>query len=272
MMDNEARTQLRQVQIQILDEIVRICSENGLRYCLTGGTCLGAARHKGFIPWDDDVDIIMPRADYNRFIEITSKDSSPDFFLDYYMTNPTYGRCFAKYCKKYTLFVEPNGLRQSIFVDIFVQDKVPGPEFTAKSIIPAFIHKLDAITTVRREGLGGRDLKTRIIYWLTRWVPVKWVYRWETRLMTRFEGTDAQYYLNYGSPYNLVKETILISDFEPYSQLEFEGKMYNAPRNWDLYLSRIYGDYMTLPPENKRVTHYPQFISFDTSKDDIINK
>ena len=89
--------------------------------------------------------------------------------------------------------------------------------------------------------------------------------------MTRFENTDAKYYLNYGSPYNLVNETIPISEFEPYTQLEFEGKMYNAPRNWDLYLSRIYGDYMTLPPLEKRMTHYPQHISFEANTEDIIN-
>lgn len=269
-MDSSTILKLREVQISILDEIVRICTSNSLRYCLTGGTCLGAVRHKGFIPWDDDVDIVMPRADYNRFIEITSKDNDSEFFLDYYMTNPAYGRCFAKYCKKKTLFIEPNGLRQSIYVDIFVQDKVPSPEYTAISKRPILIHKLDAITTVRREGLKGRDLKTRIVYCLTRWIPVRWFFRWETKLMTRFENTDAKYYLNYGSRYSLVNETIPISEFEPYAQMEFEGKMYNVPRNWALYLSRIYGDFMTLPPEDKRVTHYPQYISFDTSKDDFI--
>ena len=63
-MDDTVRNKLREVQISILDEIVRICEENGLRYCLTGGTCLGAVRHKGFIPWDDDIDIKMPRADF----------------------------------------------------------------------------------------------------------------------------------------------------------------------------------------------------------------
>ncbi len=155
-MDESERNKLRQVQLQILDEIVRICNENGLRYCLTGGTCLGAVRHKGFIPWDDDVDVKMPRADYKRFLDITSRgDDNSEFFLDYYMTNPAYGRCFAKYCKKNTLFIEPNGMKQAIYVDIFVQDKVPGPEWTAKSKIPILIHKLDALTTVRWEGLDG---------------------------------------------------------------------------------------------------------------------
>lgn len=268
-MDDLTRKSLRSTQLQILDEIVRICQENGLRYCLTGGTCLGAVRHKGFIPWDDDVDIIMPRRDFQQFIDLTKDDHVGDFFLDYYMTNPSYGRCFAKYCKRNTLFVEPNGLRQAIYVDIFVQDKVPGPEFTAKSKLPIFIHKLDAITTIRREGLRGRDLKTKIIFYTTRWIPVRWIFIWETHLMTRFENTDSSFYLNYGSPYNLIKETIPISEFEPYTQLEFEGKPYNVPRNWNLYLSNIYGDYMTLPPMEKRVTHYPQFISFDTTKDDF---
>ncbi len=271
-MTDEIKKKLRQTQLQVLDEIVRICNENGLRYCLTGGTCLGAVRHKGFIPWDDDVDIIMPRRDFRRFIDLTKDGHIKDFFLDYYITNPSYGRCFAKYCKHNTLFVEPNGLQQAIYVDIFVQDKVPGPEFTAKSKLPTLIHKLDALTTVRSEGLRGRDFKTKLIYYATRWMPVKWFFKWETRLMSKFENTDAKYYINYGSPYNLFKETIPICEFEPYAQLEFEGKRYNVPRNWNLYLSNIYGDYMTLPPVEKRVTHYPQFISFDTTKDAFDNK
>lgn len=265
-MDDQVRVKLREVQLQILDEIVRICNENNLRYCLTGGTCLGAVRHKGFIPWDDDIDIIMPRADFNRFIEIGNRIKDSDYFLDYYTTNPSYGRCFAKYCKHNTLFIEPNGLQQAIYVDIFIQDKVPGPEFTISSKLPSLIHKLDAITTIRREGLRGRDFKTKIFYYLTRWIPTQWFFKWETRLMMRYEDTNAQFYLNYGSPYSLIKETLPISEFEPYTQLEFEGKMYNVPRNFNLYLSNIYGDYMTLPPLEKRRTHYPQLISFDTSK------
>ena len=258
--------------MQILDDFVRICEENELRYCLCGGTCIGAVRHKGFIPWDDDIDVKMPRKDFEKFVLITSQEEGTDFFLDYHSTNPFYGHNFAKYCKKNTTFIEPNGLQQAIYIDVFAQDKVPGPDFTAKSQIPTIIHKLDALLTVRREGLEGRDLKTRIIYYVTRWIPSKSIFKWEKKLMTHFENTDAKYYLNYGSRYDFVKETIPIIEFEPYTQLEFEGKMYNVPRNWDLYLSRIYGDYMTLPPVEKRVTHYPQYISFDTTKDDIYNK
>ena len=263
-MDEIIKKKLRQVQIQILDSFVDICQSNGLRYCLCAGTCLGAVRHKGFIPWDDDIDVMMPRADFEKFLRISQRIDDA-FFLDYYLTNPKYGRCFAKYCKKNTLFIEPNGLKQSIYIDIFVQDKVPGPEYVAKSKMPTFIHKLDAMTTVRREGLIGRDFKTRLVYYVTRWIPVKWFFIWENNLMKRFENTDSQYYLNYGSPYNLVRETIPIIEFEPYAQLEFEGKKYNVPRNWDLYLRSLYGDYMTLPPEEKRVAHYPQLISFDTT-------
>lgn len=263
-MSDSILPRLHEVQVEILDEIVRICNKYDLRYSLTGGTCLGAVRHQGFIPWDDDVDIIMPRSDFNKFIEVCPAEENESFFLDYFTTNPDYGRAFAKYCKKNTLFIEPNGLKQSIYVDIFVQDKVPGVEYTESSPYLKAIHFCDVMTILRREGLKGRDLKTRVLYWLTRMIPVRCFYRWEIKWMSRFEGTDASYYINYASPYNLIKETIPISEFEPYIQLPFEGKMYNVPRNYDLYLSHIYGDYMTLPPVEKRVTHYPVFISFDT--------
>ena len=268
-MDDTVRNKLREVQISILDEIVRICEENGLRYCLTGGTCLGAIRHEGYIPWDDDIDIVMPRADFQSFIKITTEAGPGDFFLDYYMTNPRYGHCFAKYCRSNTLFIEPNGLKQAIYVDIYVQDKVPSPSYSEHSFIPKLIHKIDALTTVRREGLKGRDTLTKVIYYLTRWVPVKWLFVLENKLMMRFEDTDCKYYLNFGgSPYHMVEMTIPISDFEPYVQKMFEGKMYNVPKNWDLYLTRGYGDYMTLPPENQRVTHYPKYICFDIEADE----
>ena len=259
---------LRDVQLSILDEIVRICSINGLRYCLAYGTCLGAIRHQGYIPWDDDVDITMPRSDFQSFVEITKKENSQEFFLDYYLTNSRYGHCFAKYCKRNTLFIEPNGLEQSIYVDIFIQDKVPGPDYSKKSIIPSLIHKIDALTTVRREGLTGRDINTRVIYYLTWWIPVRWLFVLENKLMARYEKTDCSYYIDYGdSPYHMEERTIQICDFEPYEQALFEGKKYYIPRNWDLYLTKLYGDYMTLPPVEKRVTHYPQYISFDTTKD-----
>lgn len=270
-MDEITKTKLRQVQLQILDRFVQICKENELRYFLCYGTCLGAVRHKGYIPWDDDIDVCMPRKDFMVFVEIVLSQKDTDYFFEYYMTNPTYGHCFAKYCKRNTLFIEPNGLKQAIYIDIFIQDKIPSPEYALKSRVPLLIHKIDALTTVRREGLVGRDFLTRCVYYLTRWVPVKWFFKLETRLMVRFEETDAKYYLDYGdTPFHMDRITIPIDEFEPYTQLEFEGKMYNVPRNWHLYLSRIYGDYMTLPPIEKRVTHYPQLICFNTDTDDII--
>lgn len=267
---NYDRNKLREIQLSILDEIVNICSQFGLRYCLTWGTCLGAVRHKGFIPWDDDLDIAMPRADFQRFIDVSVQNPSSDFFLDYYTTNPRYGHCFAKYCKRNTLFIEPNGIEQAIYVDIYVLDKVPGPDYSKQCKIPYLIHKIDALTTVRREGLKGRDKQTKIIYYLTRWIPGKWLFRWENKLMMRFDSSEAEYYVDYGDfYYRMVEMTIPISEYQPFAQLEFEGKMYYVPRNWDLFLKKAYGDYMTLPPVDKRVTHYPKYISFDTSKETI---
>ena len=227
-MDNNSIVQLRQIQLQILNEFVRICQVNSLRYCLYAGTCLGAVRHKGYIPWDDDIDVVMPRADYDKFIQITTKEDNSDFFLDYYTTNHSYGHNFAKFCKKHTLFIEPNGIRQAIYIDVFPQDKVPGPDFVAKSKIPVLIHKIDALTTVRRDGLKGRDFKTKIVFYITRWMPTRWLYCWEKKLMTRFEKTDAKYYLNYGTRYAFINETILITEFEPYVQMVFEGKKYHV--------------------------------------------
>ena len=95
-MEKKHLIKLHQSEIKILDEIVRICDKYNLQYFLIGGTLLGAVRHKGFIPWDDDLDIAMPRNDYEKFISISKNELKDDFILDDISTNEQYWQIFAK--------------------------------------------------------------------------------------------------------------------------------------------------------------------------------
>ena len=112
----------------IMDEVHRICTTHHLKYYLCAGSLLGAIRHNGFIPWDDDLDIMMPRSDYEKFITLSSSVLGDKFYLDWITTNPSYSRAFSKVCLKNTLFQENPGTNEKmntewgIFIDIFPID------------------------------------------------------------------------------------------------------------------------------------------------------
>lgn len=118
---------LHQDILTIMDEVDHICGENNLRYYLMCGSCLGAVRHNGFIPWDDDLDIAMPRTDFNRLLELISnkKVLGDNFYLRWVTTDKYYNHAFAKICLKGTKFQESEGLsaqNAGIFVDVFPLD------------------------------------------------------------------------------------------------------------------------------------------------------
>ena len=104
--DKETLDKLHQVEMEILDDFVKVCEKHKLRYFLTGGTMLGAVRHSGFIPWDDDVDIGMPREDYDKFIEIGDEALGDKYQLECFEHNKNYHLPFAKVVKKNTIFDE----------------------------------------------------------------------------------------------------------------------------------------------------------------------
>ena len=127
---NKEGTELRKLQlteIEVLDEIVRICKKHKLQYFLLAGTCLGAVRHSGFIPWDDDIDIGMPREDYEKFLNIALDELDEKYFLQYYKTDENYYLGFAKVRKNNTSFItkgfEKKKGHQGFFVDIFPRNK-----------------------------------------------------------------------------------------------------------------------------------------------------
>ena len=126
-MDKSTLKKLHESEVKVLDEIVRVCNNNDLRYFLMGGTLLGSIRHKGFIPWDDDLDIAMPREDYEKFLEIAPKELCEDFELDDISINKKYWLIFAKVRLKNSHFTEKNYNKKyngpdGIWVDIFPID------------------------------------------------------------------------------------------------------------------------------------------------------
>ena len=264
---DETLRQLQHTQVEILDEIVRLCDKHHLRYYLAEGTLLGAARHRGFIPWDDDLDIAMPREDYERFLKICETDLDSRYFAHSCHTDENYWLIFAKVRKKGTLIDEYNirnlSVPKGIYVDIFPLDSVTSEAGFLKRLRTKCIKKIYAVISYKKELDLPMTPFIRLVLLLTKPLSMYRFSRFAERLMRKQNHRKADYYVNYGSYYKTEKQTILKSKYEPAVELMFEGKPYTVPRDYDYVLRRAYGDYMQLPPVEKRVQqHKPEYIDF----------
>ena len=259
---------LRQTQLKLLDIFVDFCNQHGLIYYLSSGTLLGAVRHKGYIPWDDDIDIDMPRADYEKFIR-TWKDQG-DIKLDCYKTSTEFWRPLAKLRDESTIYAEDiqtenyRGMR-GIWIDIFPLDNVSEynlPKLERRKHKMLFYGEL----IIRKSSInitwtGG--IKHTIKNILAAILPRSLLCWLQTRAITSCKDDNSKYITTYMSKYNLKRQTHLRAKYHPIIQLEFEGRMLNAPSDYGYALSIIYGsDYMQLPPVDQRVAHSPIYAKF----------
>lgn len=268
-MDYDLR-KLQSVILYIAKEIKRICDANNIKYSMIGGTLIGAVRHKGFIPWDDDLDFVMTRTEYNRFIKCCETQLSEDFFLQNWHTDPYFGHGFTKILLNDTMAIEcgkENSLcKQMIFVDIFPFDKIPDSESLRKK------QKLNTFLARKMIWLkNGGDYK--------RFTGKKWfaygilkcgsVFFTKKALISRFEKYATQYigdnvkcYTNMTGSYGYHREIIPKALFDVYIEIPFENTMMMAMQNYDYYLRQVFGNYMQLPPVEQRVNHGMKLVDF----------
>ena len=276
-MKNTILKRLHEIELEILDEIVRICECNNIQYFLIGGTLLGAIRHKGFIPWDDDLDIAMPRADYDRFLEICKSELNEKYIVDHYETNKEYWLPFAKIRKKGTIYEQailsnnPKALK-GIWVDIFPLDNAKYQDSIMQKLQAAIVKLLRRNIGVQHKYYRVNSWKGKIIFSLMRMFSIRTSFNLQHKVMTWWNDKDTDYFVNLGSQYGHKKQTIRKDKYFPATKVEFEGGLYYAPNDWDYILTRIYGDYMKLPPEDKRVSHNPIRVDFGDEEDKIPNE
>lgn len=272
-MQEKDLNRLHETLVEILDYIVAVCEENNLTYMLLYGTLLGAHRHGGFIPWDDDLDIAMPRDDYEKLIKILNKKKSDLYELQYEENEKKYYLQFIKIRKKGTAFIEEiaKGMyeKNGIFIDIipldFAKDK------------NSFSHKIRLMTTTYlkhilryssykgaykgKRGTLGNVLET-IICIPAYILPKKFILKSLNKLCKgKCKRKQAKYIVEYTEPQS--RSTNPINIFFPTKTIQFCGKSYKSPNKVEKYLEIAYGPtYMQLPPVEQRCTHTPLELKF----------
>ena len=258
--------ELRALQITQLEMALRvreICNRNGIAYFLIGGTLLGAVRHKGFIPWDDDLDIGMLRADYDRFLECAARDLPKDYFLQTFSSDSGMGLPFAKIRKQGTRCVEKVSSsvdwHQGVFIDIFPFDNVPnGRLLRILHSLEIYVLKRLLLCRVGFDLLSYGHSLTKLVFYKAVLYPVSHLFtrnylaRRIERCMHRHNGSDTELVVAAGGAYGYEKDSIKRSWVSELVQLDFEGHEFQCPGFYKDYLTHLYRDYMTLPPPEKR--------------------
>lgn len=253
----ELRT-LQLIELEMVVEVDRICRKYGIEYSLDGGTLLGAVRHKGFIPWDDDADVIFTRHEYAKFCRACKKELDTErFFLQDYRTDENYRWGFAKLRRKGTEYIrwgqEHMKYRTGVYIDVFVVDHVPdgyltrrlyyGANFCIRKVLYSELGMVAA-------GNAGMRMLYRILYKL----PKNTMFHLRNCLAARCnrKKTELVSHLLYQYPSEESKYGMPAECFEHYRDMEFEGMQFRTFVDYDRYLTVLYGDYMTPPPVEKR--------------------
>lgn len=247
----------KRIPLDILIHVADFCEKNGIRYSLAYGTLLGAIRHKGFIPWDDDIDIIMPRKDYERFKMLYHSDRYP--FSDL-MVNTNHPTGMGKVYDTQTFFIYKKTIKRSygLFVDVFTVDNFPSNTEERKKWQKQ-IKKLIYINTIKNTGYSNiiKNRTNRFSFikgMLVKMIPVpkKYIQKKIFELMQKYDGQYTGLVgitMSVDNPYDTYPSNL----FEEYIDVEFEGMTFKAIRHYDIWLKVCYGNYMELPPLEKQV-------------------
>lgn len=254
----ETIRKMQLLELEMLVEVDRICRKNGIKYSLDGGTMLGAVRHKGFIPWDDDADVIFSRHEYAKFYSACKKDLDTErFFLQEYRTDPNYRWGYAKMRRKGTEFVRTNQEHMKyvtgICIDIFPEDNVPDG-FLQRRIYYGINYCIRKILYSELGMVTEKKAWKRIMYRLLYKIPRNLLFRIRNTMATHYnkKTTELIAHTMYPNPGPTCKYGMPATSLADFEQMEFEGMMFSVSKDWDNFLRLSYGDYMTLPPEEKR--------------------
>lgn len=251
----EQLEELKNIELQMLRVFVEICEKENLKYYLLGGTLLGAVRHKGFIPWDDDIDVGMPRTDYEKFVSGCQKYMPKDYFIQTFETDPEYPANFAKIRNSKTTFIESSlkncKINHGVYIDVFPLDFYPDNEsfcYSAKKLLLS-LRISDAFS------VSGMKMKTKAVRMISRIIYPSVGYAVKKREEFFKSVTGGKRIANHCGAWGK-KEIVPAKWYGEGKKLVFEGTEVSVPLEYEKWLTQVYGDYMQLPPPEKRIGHH----------------
>lgn len=261
---NGPDTILRKAQLRLLDMLLafdRICEKHGIQYYISGGTCLGAVRHHGFVPWDDDIDIDVWYTDYDRLMSILPHELPGNFKLQTSKTDPAFYGCAARIvdCNSRVTYPHPrtdywrrNFIYKGLFIDILPVSPMPC------RWLKSFIDKYGARLYRKRRVGGYKDPKKymALIFWPAMAVIIA-LYKWSARNSSA--ATVSHYHASIAPTMPLLRGDELL----PSRPIRFENHIFQGPKQPQAYLRRLYGDYSTVPPVEKRWVHAGRIEIYD---------
>jgi lipopolysaccharide cholinephosphotransferase len=258
--------QLQHALLLMLEDIDDICNRYNIKYSLASGTAIGAVRHHGFIPWDDDLDILMIREEYEKFLAVPEnvfKDKGytiqKEFSNDWPMTYSKVRKDGTTYIENYEAKIQ--NAHQGIFIDVFPIDNLSDSEFTAR--FQWIVFKLLAAKELRKRGYKTNSLVKKATMLFATFLPEKPMVSF---VQAKKLSNSKRVHCFLGAAIHRERNIFLREDFSNYVEITFEGRKFPIMEGFDEYLTASYGDYMKLPPESQRSEHiHAQIIDLDHS-------
>jgi len=254
--------ELQELQFDTFKKIDNICRKNHVTYYLSGGTLLGSIRHNGFIPWDDDIDIAMMREDYDKFVEICKTQLEDEYFLQNYHTDLDFSPALSRVCIKGTYVkndeIEHLKCNKSTYIDILPVDNIPDDDELALKHARqlAIIDRLIGLKLylVGNEGFFPykRYIK-KVVSLVLEIIPLRYLQTKREQVMTRYSHCKTRRVCSTVSKYGYKKQMMDRQIYGTPVLVKFEDGEFFAPQKYTEYLTQIYGDYMQIPPEEKRI-------------------
>lgn len=255
--------EIQSIQLNILKDVANFCVKNNIKYYLAGGTLLGAIRHKGFIPWDDDIDILIPRPDYKKFVSKYPKSINKNYSLSVIDVNSshmfTYSKVYDKRTEIHEKGIKFNDLN-GIAIDVFPIDGLPSDLEKSDRFFKTQknwfqLYQFSIMNYIEFDK-NIRRIILNIVIWLCKIVGTKTFIKIINNRSSKFDFDKSEYIGVSVVPYYGNKERIKKDIYIGEVMVEFEDTYFVAPKGYKQYLTNLYGDYMQLPPEDKRISHH----------------